>query len=496
MEIKKDFSCVEHCGKAFTRQIEVENDFQAALPAYCDDVYRIVNCCANSSINSAEISINEIKLYGKTEICITYYNESSSLCYVDFEEEFVKTVNAEGLSDSAFLSAEIFDKYTNYRVINQRRIDVHSSSVIQLTVYDKNNCPSVCSCDNSKLKIEKYKVADIFNTAKQKLEFDEEFTLPSGSEPIKRVVAFNMFSSLSEIKLIKDKALIKAVVSVSILYTADNDSEALERAEYSFNASKIIDSPGISDEDLAIVKLNNASLFVKAKSNSNDKITGLDVFGDIIADITFIKEKETELVNDGYIPYYQSECTYSDFSFSEAGKRISDNKSFNLSYRMPDDVEKIYDVSLKVGNITTGNGVIKAKAQISVIFESISKEISSFSGEEDISFDINGFSDAVTSIYINSYDYTISNNNTLELRLNVNLEAYAFNNRTAKVLSDIFPGENRINMPALTVYFGKTNESLWDIAKAFSSDLTAIKNENNLQGDTLSSQRVLIIPKA
>ena len=46
----------------------------------------------------------------------------------------------------------------------------------------------------------------------------------------------------------------------------------------------------------------------------------------------------------------------------------------------------------------------------------------------------------------------------------------------------------------LTLYFAKKNESVWDIAKSFSTDSKLIIDENELTSDIIDTRRVLLVP--
>lgn len=175
MDIKKEYSCLERNSRVFQKNIEIDEDYQETIPQYCDDIYRIVKCKSHSYITSVDTNYSEVKIFGKTEICITYFNENSDLCYTDFEEEFTKTCDIENLSDKAFARANICDKYTNFRVINQRRIDIHTSGSISLSVYDRTKCPGVSSCENAKLRVENVKTAMIINAALSRLNLTRNF---------------------------------------------------------------------------------------------------------------------------------------------------------------------------------------------------------------------------------------------------------------------------------------------------------------------------------
>lgn len=495
MDNQKEYSCLEHHGKIFSKQVDLESDYQEALPAYCDDIYSVVKCCGRSYITSAEINYNEIKISGKSEICLTYFNDNSSLCYVDFEEDFVKTINAEGLTDYAYVCADIFDKYTNFRVINQRRIDIHISSVIKINVYDKITCPSLCSCENSKLRIEKIKTADFINSNISKIEFDESFNLTADNEPIKRVISYSGFVSPGEIKIIKDKALAKAVISVNIIYTSDTDEENICNSQYSFNVSKIVEVQGINENNIPVANVKIANLIVKAKANGGERLNTFDVFGEVILNTVFINETEQELITDGYIPNYNSDCDYSDYSLNGAGEYVNDNKLVNLSFVLPDDVVKVIEVSLNIGDIHFKNGTLITGVLMNTVCENSNGELTSISSIDEFELSYNGYNEAVSAVSINSYDYSISNSNTLDIRLNANFSLYLYNKKCMKLLSDISEGDRIENTPAVTVYFGKADESVWNIAKNFSSDTETIINENALKSDTLDTDRVLIIPR-
>ena len=102
--------------------------------------------------------------------------------------------------------------------------------------------------------------------------------------------------------------------------------------------------------------------------------------------------------------------------------------------------------------------------------------------------------DAIGAFSVESYDYTISNEDCVEVRVCVNTTAYVFNNKTVKVLSEIYPTDDVFQSPALTIYFARANESVWSIAKAFASDTDLILKENNLTSDTIDCNRTIIIP--
>lgn len=494
MDIEKNYSCLERNCRVFQKGFDMDIDYQESIPAYCDDIFKVVKCVSQNYITSVQTNFNEVKIIGKCEICLTYYNENSCLCYADFEEEFTKNIDIENLSDNAFVYATVCDKYTSFRVINQRRIDIHSASCINVSVYDNAKCPCLSSCDNSKLRTDSIRISNIVASSITKIEFDEEFSVPSDSKPIKRIISGTAFTSLTETKIIKDKALIKAVVTLHVLYTTDEANEQILKCEYSFAVSKIIDVSGISEDDHILVDLKIGNLFYRTKASSNDTLGVIETFGEISVAALFIKEMNQQVITDGYVLNRNTNCTYSDFTCMSNGKFINDTKSINMELEMPGEVAEIKEISLFMLDSRISKGKLVTKTNYCIVALNTEGVLMSYSNTKEFEIEMNADFSALTAISVSSYDYSIKSNTAIDIRMNINLNAYLYKEETIKILSEIDIDDKIIESPEMTLYFGKESESVWSIAKSFSSDADLIVKENELKSDILDCNKVLIIP--
>ncbi|MBQ8076983.1 MAG: DUF3794 domain-containing protein, partial [Eubacterium sp.] len=352
MDTQKEYSCLEKNCKIYTKVIDIEGDFQETLPAYLDDIYRVVKCTSNSYVTSADISFNEVKIYGKCAIQITYYNENSRLCYADFEEDFSKVFTLDNLDEGSFVRAVICDKYTNFRVINQRRIDIHTMSMLNISVYNRVKCPMVSELESSKLRSSTVTTSDVAAAYIDKIDFDEEVTLPSDASAVGRIISSVSYPTVNDIKVIKDKLLIKINLKTTILYTADGDEDKIEKAYYSFELSKIIDKNGLTDSDTVIPDVSLGSVFFKVKGTANEKVSVINIFGDIAIGLTVIRENEAEIVTDGYAVGRESECEYSDFSANIDGVLVTERKLVDVPLKFNGDFSAIDELYIKLKSPT------------------------------------------------------------------------------------------------------------------------------------------------
>ena len=96
--------------------------------------------------------------------------------------------------------------------------------------------------------------------------------------------------------------------------------------------------------------------------------------------------------------------------------------------------------------------------------------------------------------FVSSFDYTIVNDKNISVNVMYSYCGYMGKQKEINALSEIECTDDSVSVPALTLYFAKQNEKLWDIAKKFSSDIELIKKENNITCESLDSNKVIIIP--
>lgn len=491
MDIEKEYSCLEKNGLIFHRMIDCDEDYQETLQQYSDDILRIVRCDSNTYVVSTDIDNNGLHIQCKAEICITYYNDKNELCYVDFDEEFSKKVSIENISSSAFASACAVTKYTNFRVVNQRKIDIHISVSLECKVYDKISCPCISSCKNSRLKIDEIELSNIYCTNQSRVEFDEEFNIPSGANPIKRLVSVSSKAIITETKIIKDKVLIKANVDVCALYS--NNDEGIEKAIHSFSVSKIIDVTGVDEDDIIIANASIGSIYCKAKNTSSEELNTIETYGSIVISSTFVKKSNANVISDGYIIGHNSRCDYSGLNCITRYKIIDDLISSSTSFKFNNDFDEIYDISLIVSNINCVSSKVKISLCAKIICK-VDDSVCSLTSENSIELDAYEFEDLLGSVNIDSFDYNIVSNCKIDVRLSLKCNMYLYSMDKINVLSEIDADDKMVDYPALSVYFAKKDESVWSIAKHFSSDADLIISENQLSVDILESNKVLIIP--
>ncbi len=376
------------------------------------------------------------------------------------------------------------NKYSNFRVINQRRIDIHNAFSLSVKVCACNPVKMIDDMPPVLLRKDKISYLSLVGTAYTRAEFEEDTAIPSDSEFVKRII--NTFSAVhtDEIKIIKNKMLVKATVEFSLLYTTDTENEIIRKCEKSINISKIIDINEIDEGDDAVVNVTIGNMYVKPKADKNNELRMIELLGDVNINASVFRKVEAELSTDSYATDNEISNTFSKLNLNTNGEVISDIINDKCTFEFENiNIVEVVDLSLNISdgkNLELAAFVRNEKSEL--IFISQKKEIDSLNFNS-------------SAIYVKSFDYVINSSNQISVRYLIEYTAIRYEEKTFNVLSEINVSDTPMaDSPALVVYFAKEQEQLWDIAKKFRTSVELIKTENELKDDVLQSRRILLIP--
>lgn len=469
----------------FSKCLDVDLDFQENLMSYNDDMLKIIRCCINNFAVSTDFKNGNLTIYGKSKIYLTYVSESTScITTADFEEDFQKSVQIEGNYEDVTADICVIDKYCNFRIINQRRVDIHNAFALDIKAYSASPVVMVDSAESMLIRKEKITYFSHIGTSYVKADIEEEAPIPSDSEVIRKII--NTFYNIQtdEIKIIKDKMLVKLKIDFSFLYTTDTDNEIINKCEKAFNLSRIVDISGIDEDDHAVVNAGIGNLYVKPKADGNNELRLIEIIGDINISSTVFRQNETELSTDSYSPEKESENTFGKIMLNTDGNIINDSISDTVLFEFENiNIVEVLDLSLSVQD---GKSI-----ELNAFIMNEKSEVLFISQRKDITV----IESRVRSLYVKAFDYVIKSASSISVRYSIEFCGIQFTESSFNILSDVNITDKAVaDSPALVVYFAKEQERLWDIAKKFRTSVDLIKKENELNEDVLDTRRVLLIP--
>ena len=125
--------------------------------------------------------------------------------------------------------------------------------------------------------------------------------------------------------------------------------------------------------------------------------------------------------------------------------------------------------------------------------------------EKDEAFEyvsnFNGITDSSileASVCILSCSYNLSSSNTVTVKADLKINGNLYSSSVMDIITDLSV-DNSIKKQrdgdyAVKLYYGVEDEDIWEIAKKYSSSVSAIMEENELTNEKLTQNSMIIIP--
>ena len=97
----------------------------------------------------------------------------------------------------------------------------------------------------------------------------------------------------------------------------------------------------------------------------------------------------------------------------------------------------------------------------------------------------------------NSITYNISGNNGIEVNVNFQIIGEIYLSHKYNMVTDVIADESKSiekDTASLTVYYASEGENIWDIARRYYTSANMIKEENDISGDKVKNNGMILIP--
>ncbi|MGN0605312.1 MAG: SPOCS domain-containing protein [Oscillospiraceae bacterium] len=489
-------------------------ELEYILPDYFPDIFKIIKCRVIPGITSRNISSEKAVYEITVDIKVLYQNEhSSTIQCISQRQVYTKTIDFSRPCENAEVTICPEVDYVNCRAVNQRRIDIRGAVSVRVCAVCSANQSVICDASGMNIQLKKIPVEYISRkiSAEKSVSINEELELNSAKPSVLSIIRSDVTLAGLEKKVIANKLVIKGEAIADILYTYENDSgNGMETMQYTIPYSQIIDADGIDESFECIVNQQAAlcDISVTADSKGENRIFRCDIMVNISC--SAYKSAVTSVVSDVYSTLY--ECMHNSSPIRSEKMPVMKSEvhqAKNTVEYADGNIECVYDMWCGISNVNAKTipekqeVFITGTLQYSVIVRNSDGAVVLI--EKDEIFEhtmqseyIGENSSVSVDIKPESCSYTLTDENKIalkcELRINSCIKSYDVLN----AVTEIFPDENsrkiRDGDYALKLYYGIENEEIWSIAKRYSTSVDAIMEENDLDGDRLKQNGMLLIP--
>ncbi|MBO7179787.1 MAG: DUF3794 domain-containing protein [Clostridia bacterium] len=500
----------EYCSLKRTYEATVEESVEAeiSLPEYMPEILRIVKSQAIPKINSFTTVGERVTVDGTCELRMIYVGSDN--CIYSFSQTRNFTRYCE---NSAFLTAEDVKvkttlNYVNCRATNTKRAEIKAGVGIFVCAFGKI-VENILLTGNSKgIEEKQMQISAMSLGCKKSRMFAMSDTFNLENDTAAFLIRANAVSVLGETRKISNKVMLKGETIVEIAYVPNEDKSVIRTARRILPINQILEFDGMDERFTGDITLDVTAVDVIIKNDSQGEGRSLDVAVSINAGITMWEQKDLFLITDAYAINGAIDLTYKKMKFYSALDAIRDTYIYKDSIDVSKTgVDCILDAFCEESepSLSFGDGVIAVcgSLKVTMLLKDTSGSIITTEKMLDYRYErkaecTNQQTDCVPGVSVSSFECILRNKDQIDVKAEMQINCSVFGETEIDVVTDITEGvmEEKTNNSAITVYFPKHEEALWNIAKRYNTTVESIALENNLEGDTTGDIKMLFIPSA
>ena len=502
LELKKENLNINKVVAEKTNIIYVEGDI--IVPDVKPDILNTIYTEGNVCINKKEILDGRIRLDGEVKLWITYLAESNegNVRGISSNINFTENMNCESCKTGMTLHTEPILKSIECKVLNGRKINVKIGVEMNVKIFSNDEISLVREVNNlSNIQMLNKNIGInsligegcIVASAKENVNIDSSINLAEILSTSVKIVDKDM-------KISYNKVLAKADAEVTIMYLTDENKVQVVISK--IPVMGFIDMPNISDENIC-----NLNFVMKNMNVSQNDEHSVYVELEIDISCQAYQKSEVNIIEDLYSPCTQMQISSRNITTMSNIMRIDSVYSMreNIDLR---DLENSHIIDVKIRteinktNILNDKVNYQGEVEFNFIYGSssnvaINTKIVKLPFEHSVDItNINSNTNISTEIDIGNKDFIIKEN-SVAVNVDFKLCTKTVEYLNMNIIENIETiDEENPNNTSLIIYFVKSGDTLWKLAKKFRSTVSDITMANGIQNaDKLNVGQKLFIPR-
>ena len=482
----------------------VEEDF--VVPDIKPDILSSIHTNGTVCIYKKEVMDGKVKIEGCINTYIIYLadDENLSIRSINQNLDFSEIIEFDSVKEGMMLESCISLKTIECKVINGRKINIKAILDIKIKTLSNEEVEFVSEVDNCKdiqVLNEDINLNSLLGSGNTRVYAKDTIMLDS-IDNLSEILKVDIKVINKEIKVSYNKILVKADACCKIIYLTD-DGRICKTSQL-IPVMGFIDMQDITDDDICDVNFEIRNLIVKPNN-----IEEHSIYVEIELEINCCsyKTKQINLIQDLYSPTMNLNYNQKQINTISDKKIVRDIYQINQNQVIPEiGNNKLCDVEVKpiIINQTPLIDKIMYEGELglSFLYESNSGrdfEVKTIIVPFNYNMNCPGMTkntEIETTIDINSEDFTIKSDGSIDINVELGINANMRKTRTINVIEEINTDEGKSNdRHSLVIYFVKPGDTLWNIAKRFHSTINNIVEANQIEDENkLKVGEQLFIP--
>ena len=502
VETTRDNVCVNHIIGQKTENFIVEGD--SIIPDIKPDIINAINTNGTICVYKKEINEGKIKIDGSIDTYIMYLadDENNSVRGLNVNLDFSQVIEMEKAMPDMNLETNLKIKSIECKVINGRKVNVKAfvEASVKLTSKEEIDIINNVNLKGIQMLNENLNINSMIGRGETKV-YAKDTLVIDNIDNLSEIMKADLRISNKDVKISYNKILAKADLNVRLLYLTDDNR--INSVEATVPVMGFIDMPDVSEDNICDTKYEIKNLVIKPNNVEEHSIY---VEAEIEISCEVYKVQEINIIQDLYSP--KTNITFTQKQVNIIQKIETMQSTYNIREKqvVPEiGGNKIYDVAtsvdIKKQTILNDRVLFEGELTLNYIYSSnngVETKQTSIPFTYNMDFaGINQNSKVETSVDIGMQDFVITDNGTIDVKVDIVFNLSVTKNAKINIIDDIVEDENRSMCTcSLVVYYVKSGDTLWKISKKFGSTVEEIARINGIENENkLNVAQQLFIPR-
>ncbi len=471
-------------GKAvYDGEIKSSAEGSIIVPDVKPDIMKVLQVDAESFLCERLIDDGKITLKGRVNINVLYLPENGAGCVqcIKSSLEFCETLKRSEFTENMRLFACCDTEKVSYKLINSRKISVDAQLLIDVRVTADRTCSLVCGVEESSAQMRRENICLCSENGSDEFSFNIEETVdfPHGKAAAAELLKTNVVIFDKEYKALSGKLVVKGKACVSVLYADENN--CCSHMDFELPFTEVFDMEGLTENSECEVIYETGDTDAALSQNADGEMKCIVLNIGVCVSVRTECREEVAVLSDCYFTDSECQPAYEELETENVIERPVFSamlKEILQKEQGAPEIAGIYTVCAKpyitATQIQSGRLAVSGKAVVYVLYITDNPQMPVCSINEEIPFSYmidceNAVRDAevLLTAECEHVSYAISSSNSVEIRCGICISGKMIKKTSRRIITDVSVSELPQHDRGIVIYFTKSGDTLWDIAKHY-----------------------------
>ena len=503
-------------GEEFSQTLVAED---IIVPDVKPDISRVLQVDGIVTITDKQVQQEKIIVSGVVNFNILYAPEQAeeSIKSIHANCDFTNTIEMKSADNSMNAQIESDVEHIEFEMLNERKLNVKAVVSMNCKVLSKptlNLVTDISGEQDIEVLRKNVKAYNIVAEKDATFIIKEDLEIPAGKPSIKDLLKLDAKITSKDMKVINNKVIVKGEMSICCVYIADMDNNSIQFMEHEIPFTEIVDLEGVTEQMHCELEYTLENVYYQLKEDGDGDIRVLNIESTLKVNTRASEQVSIDVVIDAYSPDAYIKTQNNICAIDEILQDSKDQSTIKEVITMPidiPDVIQIYNIITKpyITESVVENEKIKVEGIIDtyILYLANNEENPVYSYKQEVPFEYWVDAPGVTSdmacdikVEIEHFSYSMNAASEIEIRYILSVASKVIKTSQVELITQADVEAGQINdvgvKPSIVIYFVQRNDTLWDIAKRYSTTIQEIISINEISENAdLTQGHQLIIPK-